>query len=79
MKYTQYELWVEQYAEPEFSFTKPMTAREKVSALVEFGLADDTDEALEMLVDMGEVDDGDPSVYAQDPSGLPDPEEDEDW
>jgi hypothetical protein len=33
-----------------------LTTAEKVTALVEFGLADDRDEALAMLVDMGEAD-----------------------
>lgn len=33
-----------------------LTEKQKIQALVDFGLADDEDEARVMLVDMGEID-----------------------
>lgn len=56
---------------------RKLTAREKVWALVSFGLADDTDEAIAMLVDMGEVSEGDPSLYQDD--GEPDGDDEDEW
>ena len=42
---------------PRLSFAdRQLTTPEKVAALVDFGLADDEDEAISMLVDMGEAD-----------------------
>lgn len=36
-----------------------LTTEQKISALVDFGLADDEEDARAMLIDMGEIDDPD--------------------
>jgi hypothetical protein len=51
---------------PRVSFAdRRLTTAEKIAALVDFGLADDEDEALAMLVDMGEASEAQADAYRE--------------
>lgn len=64
---------------PRVSFAdRQMTTREKAEALVSFGLADDMDEALAQLVDMGECDQAAADAISQRPECDEDDEPDDD-